>query len=119
MSVRRGEIVLVLVPFSSGAGVKIRPALVVQADRNNQGWADVIIAPVTRTTHRASRGPTQLLVDPATPDGSGSGLLHVSVVRCESLVTVEQRLILRTIGRLSASSMAQIDDCLKASLDLP
>ena len=35
MNYQRGEVVLVNYPFASGAGSKVRPAVIVQCDRNN------------------------------------------------------------------------------------
>jgi mRNA-degrading endonuclease toxin of MazEF toxin-antitoxin module len=43
MSVKRGEIVLLRFPFSGGVGAKVRPALVIQADRTNQRLANTIV----------------------------------------------------------------------------
>jgi mRNA interferase MazF len=116
MSVQRGDVVLVRFPFSEGTGVKVRPALVVQSDRNNQRLANTIVAMITRTTQRATSEPTQLLLDLTTPAGQQSGLLHDSAVKCENLFTVHQSVILQTIGRLSATMMSHVDACLKASL---
>jgi mRNA interferase MazF len=117
MTYRRGDIVVVSFPFSSGAGAKSRPALVVQCDANNGRLKNVIVAAITTTTHRSGE-PTQLLIEVATPEGQQSGLLHDSVVTCENLATIEQRLIRRKLGSLSPDAMAEIDDCLKASLGI-
>ena len=119
MSVRRGDIVLVPIPFTSGTGGKVRPALVVQTDRNNGRLNDTIFAIITTTTHRALTEPTQLLLDIATPEGRQSGLLHTSAVKCEHLATIDQTLILRVIGSVPASTMSKVNACLKASLALP
>ncbi len=109
---------MVPVPFTSGTAVKVRPALVVQADSNNNRLLDTIIALITSTTHRAGHEPTQLLIDIQTRDGKKSGLLQASAVKCEHLATLEHSLILRVIGTLSPSLMTQLDDCLKAALGL-
>lgn len=114
---QRGDIVLVRFPFSSGTGGKLRPALVVQSDRNNQRLSNVILAAITTTTHRV-REATQLFVDVSTPVGQQSGLLFDSAVTCESLATVSHALVERTIGSLPAATMEQVNDCLRASLDL-
>ena len=79
---------------------------------------NTILAAITTTTHRSNE-PTQLLIDVATPEGQQSGLLKDSIVSCENLATVEQSLIHRTIGSLPPSVMDQVNDCLKASLELP
>lgn len=117
MTYRRGDIVVVSFPFSSGTGAKARPALVVQSDVNNRRLTNVIVAAITTTTHRSGE-PTQLLIEVATPAGQQSGLVHDSVVTCENLATIEQRLILRTIGALTPDALARIDGCVKAALGL-
>ena len=89
MSVQRGEIVLVPLPFTSGTGGKVRPALVVQSDHNNHRLNDTIVAMITKTTHRAGWEATQLLIDTTTPEGQQSGLLHTSAVKCEHLATLD------------------------------
>lgn len=44
MKVERGGVVLVNYPFASGTGSKVRPALVVQCDRNNSRLDNTVIA---------------------------------------------------------------------------
>jgi mRNA-degrading endonuclease toxin of MazEF toxin-antitoxin module len=70
MSINRGDIVLVPLPFTSGTGGKVRPALVVQSDHNNQRLNDTIVAMITKTTHRTGWEATPLLIDLATPEVS-------------------------------------------------
>ncbi len=118
MTLRRGDVVIVSFPFASGKGTKVRPALVVQNDRNNGRMTNTILAAITTTTHRNNE-PTQLFINVAAPEGRQSGLLKDSIVSCENLATVEQSLVQRTIGSLPAGVMAQVDDCLKVSLELP
>jgi len=119
MNVRRGDIVLVDFPYSDQTGSKVRPALVVQSDGWNQTLADTILALITSSHRRRVGAATQLLIDLSTPEGQQTGLRLNSVVQCENLITYEQALILRVLGRLSASAMQQIDACLKAALGIP
>jgi mRNA interferase MazF len=119
MNVQRGDVVLVPLPFTSGGGGKVRPALVVQSDHNNRRLNDTIVAAITSTIHRASREVTQLLIDITTPEGQQAGLLHTSAVKCEYLATLDKQLILRVVGRLTPAMMSQVDICLKAALGLP
>ena len=115
---RRGDVVIVAFPFSDGGRGKNRPALVVQGDRNNQRLLNTIVAMITGNVRLASTEPTQLLVDPATPEGQASGLSHPSAVKCENLFTVRQQDILRTLGHLPALTMGRVDDCLRATFEL-
>ena len=63
--------------------------------------------------------PTTVLVDPKTPDGAGSGLTGPSLVKCYNLATVRQSRVLKVIGRLSNTLMAQVNLALMAALALP
>ena len=119
MNVSRGDVVLVDFPFAAGGGSKLRPALVVQNDRDNRRLTNTILAMITSRTDRARTEATQLLIDIATPEGRQSGLLRDSAVNCSNLFTVDQQKLVRTIGSLSAGLMGQVDACLKAALNLP
>ena len=119
MLLNRGDIVLVPVPDTSGKPGKARPVLVVSANHNNHRLQDVIVAVVTSTTSRAKLEATQFLIEISTPEGKQSGLLSDSAVKCERLHAILQSLIHRTIGSLSTATMLQINDCLKAALELP
>lgn len=116
MNVRRGDVVLVQFPFASGGG-KLRPAVVVQNDRDNGRLANVILAPITSRTHHSGE-PTQRLIDPSTPEGQATGLTLLSVVSCENLATVAKTLISRQLGQAEPALMTDIDNCLKAALEL-
>jgi mRNA-degrading endonuclease toxin of MazEF toxin-antitoxin module len=63
--------------------------------------------------------PTQVLIDPGTPEGRSSGLHHASAVKCENLFTISQGHMLRTLGHLSPALLQQVDAALKVSLALP
>jgi mRNA interferase MazF len=117
MNVFRGDVVLVEFPFASGAGQKLRPAVVVQNDANNRRLATTILAPITSNT-RHQNEPTQVSVDPGTPDGSPTGLLRPSAIKCENLATVETQLIRRRIGATTSNLLGQLEVALKATLEL-
>lgn len=114
---KRGDVVLVDFVYSSGKTSKLRPALVIQSDHNNLRLTNTIVAQITSKLRRLNE-PTRLLIDPSTPDGAGSGLHMPSVVTCENILTVEISLIHKVIGRLQASAMQRLDDCLKVALGL-
>ena len=119
MTCKRGDVVLVQFPFSDGSLGKMRPALVVQCDRNNNRLANTIIAMISTNLSLAGLEPAQYLIDLNTVEGRRSGLVSTSVVKCENLFTIEQALVRRVIGNLSEASMARVDECLKASLGIP
>lgn len=116
---RRGDLVIVAFPYSTGGGGKNRPAVVIQCDRDNQRLSNTIVAMITGNINFASSEPAQLLIDPSSPEGASSGLNYPSAVKCNNLYTLDQRHILATIGSLSSALMSQLDACLKMALGLP
>jgi mRNA interferase MazF len=118
MSIQRGDAVMARYPFASGQGAKRRPCLVIQNDADNQKLANTVIVQITSTLWRAG-DKSHLLIEVATPEGQQSGLLHDSLVSCNNLATIEQRLIDKVIGSLPAALMQKVNDCLKAALELP
>jgi mRNA interferase MazF len=120
MSLRRGEVVLVAWPLAKPVGgkvSKVRPALVIQNDRDNQRLTNTILAMITGQTRRTLE-VTQLFIDISTPDGRQTGLRHDSAVNCINLLTVEQQKIITTIGTFSQSLIQDVNHCLKEALEL-
>lgn len=112
---KRGDVVLVDFPFTSGSQSKIRPALVVQNDLSNRRLGKTIVALVTGNL-RAVAEPTNLLIDPSLPEHASSGLHGKSLVTCTNLYTIDQVSVIRTIGRLDSAVLARIGSCLRAAL---
>jgi mRNA interferase MazF len=109
--------VLADIPYSDRSGSKRRPVLVVSTDANNAVIDDHILAAISSTTRRGAF--THVVVDPSTPEGRGSGLLHPSSIQCENLFTLDRQFIVRSLGQLSAVPLQQVNHCLKAALELP
>jgi mRNA interferase MazF len=115
---RRGDFIIVDFPFTSGTQTKIRPAVVIQNDRDNRRLPKTVVAMLTGNLRRAAE-PTHLMIDPTTADGASSGLHGPSLAVCVNLYTIDQGDILRTVGRLSATLLGRLDSALKAALELP
>ncbi|HJT75657.1 MAG TPA: type II toxin-antitoxin system PemK/MazF family toxin [Gemmataceae bacterium] len=116
--IRRGDVVVVDFPFTDTGQSKVRPALVVQNDRDNQRIRKTVIAMITGNLRRRS-DPSHLFVDPNAADGASSGLGFPSLVSCNNLFTIEQASIQHVIGHLSDTLKQQLGGCLKAALELP
>ena len=114
----RGDIVVVPFPFQDRPGEKIRPAVIVQSDAENRRLVNTILAMITGNLDDAGQ-PTTVVVDPRTPDGAGSGLNGPSLIKCYNLATMRQQRVLQVIGHLSDALMQQVDQVLKAALELP
>ncbi len=92
-----GDVVLVQFPFTTGAGSKLRPALVI-LDTGDDGLL------VARITTHSSLAP----FDVAIIDWRGAGLLAPSNARLHKLATLEKADIHRTLGHLRTSDRQSI-----------
>jgi mRNA-degrading endonuclease toxin of MazEF toxin-antitoxin module len=115
---QRGDVVRVQYPFVGGGAGKKRPAVVVQCDQLNGKIQNTILAMITGTTSLIGWEPTPFLIDPTTPERASSGLTYPSAVKRENLITIDQRDILQTLGKLSDVLRLKIGECLKEVLEL-
>jgi mRNA-degrading endonuclease toxin of MazEF toxin-antitoxin module len=92
--------------------------VIVQRDVENRRLANTILAMITGNLDDAGQ-PTTVLVDPQTVKGAGSGRIGPSLVKCYNLATIRQRRVLQIIGHLSDALMQQLNQALKAALELP
>ena len=101
-----GEIWLADIPFTSGAATKLRPVLILWIDA-----ADIVVAAVTSA---APRSPT----DVPLRDWSAAGLRVNSTVRLSRLDCLEQVLLRRRLGVLSAADARQIKQAWTTRVEL-
>jgi mRNA interferase MazF len=104
----RNEVILVRYPFSNLASTKVRPAIVVNAAHVSQ---DVIIVPLT------SRVTGLLAGEFVLQHWQQAGLNVPSAVK-RGLYTVEESLIVKTVGQLAPDDAQTLDQSLRDWLDL-
>ncbi len=114
--IHRGDVVIVDF-YPRDPKARVRPALVVQDDRDNARMAKTIVAQITSNISRAHED-TQHLIDPAHRDWAASGLRLPSVINASNLITIPQSQVTHVIGSLSAATMRLVDRCLRVSLGL-
>jgi mRNA-degrading endonuclease toxin of MazEF toxin-antitoxin module len=108
----------VIVDFrATNPNAGVRPALVIQNDRDNARMQNTLVAQVTTNTKR-SAADTQLPIDEHHGDWKLSGLFRASVVNCSNIYTIDQRDVAKVIGSLSQETREEIDDCLRNALGL-
>lgn len=90
-----GDVVLVRLPFTDRSGSKQRPAVVVSGAAYGRVRPDVILMAVTSRISSA-RGYGEIGVE----DWRAAGLLKPSAIK-PVVFTVEQRLVVRALGRLT------------------
>ncbi len=91
-----GEVFICQFPFTSGAGGKVRPALVLFDLQQD--------AVLCRVTSVPRSGPLDVALD----DWQTAGLLRPSVARLDRLVTAEKTIFLRRLGVLSPADLAAV-----------
>ena len=112
---KRGEVVVVNVPFTGQGGAKPRPALVLSADSFHRKLPDVIVCPISsqpRFYNQPGGGDHPLL------HWKSLGLRHPSTARLSNLVAVEKRLIKRALAPLHADDLARIEQGLREVFSL-
>ena len=88
-----------------------RPALMLSADIFNEGPADlVVVVPITRTERKV-----RWHVPIKPPEG---GLASESFIQCENVRSVSKRRVKRLRGRVSASTLQQVEDRVRILLGL-
>jgi mRNA-degrading endonuclease toxin of MazEF toxin-antitoxin module len=85
-----------------------------QTDSLNALISNTVLVHVTGTTRGAT---TEVLIDPQAEPRSELG--RVSYAVCNNLLTLDQALISRKLGALSAAAMRQIEDGIRTALGLP
>lgn len=104
----KNEVVLLHYPFSNLSGAKVRPAVVVNAPHASQ---DVIVVPLTSKTTSLLAGEFVLT------DWSKAGLNVPSAAK-RGLYTVNQSLIIKSIGNLSDIDASILESSLRNWLGL-
>ena len=100
-----GDVVLLPFPFSDLSTTKQRPAVVISAETFNARQHDIIVLAITsQVPPTVSLEEYQLSRD----EQHMAGLPKPSIVKCGKLLTIDQRLIRKTLGRLSPQTLGQI-----------
>ena len=119
MNYNRGDIVILPFPFVTQTGMqqKARPALIVSDHSIERRYNDVILVAITSQRIDEVK-QTELLIKEGTPNFKQTGLVKTSVVRCEYIMTLPAKLIVRKLGKLTESLQNKVDNILKLSLGL-
>lgn len=94
-----GDVVLVPFPFTDQSGTKKRPAVVVSSHSYNASRRDIVIMAITSQV-RQPLGFGEAMVS----DWQGAGLIKASVLK-PVFTTIEQGLVIRTMGQLAATDI--------------
>jgi len=91
-----GEVWVASIPFTSGAGSKLRPVLVLWIDA-----ADVVVAAITSASPRSA-------TDVTLQHWAAAGLRVASTVRLSRVDCLEQFLLRRRLGVIAPADASQV-----------
>lgn len=102
MVYQRGDVIAVPYDYSDLTGGKVRPAVIVSSERYNAVQPDVVAAGISSNIIRVGS------YDHVLVDWRRANLRYASVVRGR-LLTIEQRIIRRFVGRLSVDDLDAVE----------
>ena len=111
----KGTIVLTPFPFTDLSAVKRRPAVIVSS--SGKTGDDVIVAFISSKTSEPIK-ETDYVLDTNHPDFMGTGLKKNSTFKMDKLVTIEKRIIVGEIGRVSKAILHELDKKLRLTFGL-
>lgn len=112
---KRGQVVVVNVPFSDQSGVKPRPAVVVSTDAFHRALPDVIVCPISSQPQYHRRpGPGNYPLQ----GWRSAGLHHPSTVRICKVLSVDKQILKRIVGSLSQEDLASVEARLRQAFGL-
>ena len=113
---KRGEVYWAdLAPRSESEQQGRRPVIIMSNDAFNQvkSWRSIIVVPLSTSAPQGRRGPSAILL----PQGA-AGLRKESVALCHQVTTLDRSKLTRRIGELSSVELKDVQDGLKAAMDL-
>ena len=111
----RRDVVVVAMRFDNHWGPKSRAAVVVSSAAFHRTLPDIIVCPISsqpRYHRRPGSGDCPLR------EWAAVGLRHPSTVRVSKLLSVDKKIIQRTLGRLSSEDLRRIGSSLQQALGL-
>jgi len=109
---KKGEIVLVPFPFSDRSKMKKRPAVVISSDDYNKQSYDIIIMAITSRISKKPQTGECIITD-----WNRCGLLKPSVIK-PAVTTIENTIVIRTLGTLSTNDNNSVNETIRLLLGL-
>lgn len=113
--IQTDEVYLASFPFGDTAGMKLRPVLTLTGPIG--AVPEVLVAYISSVIPSLLL-PTDIVLDPSTAEHAATYLKAKSAIRLHKLATIHRRAIVRRLGRLSGTTISEVDDKLKTLLAL-
>ncbi len=111
----RGKVILVPFPFTDLSSNKVRPAMIVSDPKTTQRDVIVVFVSSVIPNHPSK---TEVLIPETNLDFSDTGLKVSSVVKCQKIATLDQRIVLGELGKISLAIQKDIDRAMKIAVGL-
>ncbi len=112
---RRGQVVVVTVPFTGQGGAKLRPAVIISAEKLHRRLRDLVVCPISSQSRYFEKpGPG----DRPLSKWQSAGLRFPSTARVSNILAVDKSLVRRILGRLSKEDLRSLDSSLRDALGL-
>jgi mRNA-degrading endonuclease toxin of MazEF toxin-antitoxin module len=89
--------------------------ILVSHDGFNQtpGWRSAIVVPISTSSLQGRRGPTVIELS-----GGTAGVPKTSFALCHQVTTLDRAKLTKRLGTLSPESLREVEEGLKAAMDL-
>jgi mRNA interferase MazF len=114
---KRGSVVLVRFPYTNLTGSKVRPAVIVTAEKYLAEAEDVLCAFISSVLPDPMLA-SDIIISSTHPDFRRTGLKRSSVLRTHKLVLLDKELVYSKLGDLSSMLTKQMDAGLIEALGL-
>jgi mRNA interferase MazF len=113
---KRGEVYWAeLTPRSGSEQTGRRPVIVLSHDgfNNAPNWRSIIVVPMSTSPAQSLRGPTAIPISAAE-----AGLAKAGVALCHQITTLDRSKLSRWVGKLSSRALTQVEEGLRAAIDI-
>jgi mRNA interferase MazF len=113
---KKGDVVLISVPFTDLSFVKVRPALVISNENYNTSEDDVVVLLITSNISRLSS--EDYVIETNNPEFINTGLKQASAFRVGKIQTLHKNLLISKLGIAGPNTLKEIEKRLRNLLEL-
>jgi mRNA interferase MazF len=108
-----GDVCLADYPFTDFSAAKLRPVLIISADRFN-GGNDLIVVPISSSP--SPDDPYSIVLPSTSPEFHRSGLRYNSAIKWTKPITIFTSVLSRRLGSVSKAFVQQVQSAVKEVL---
>lgn len=101
-----GDVILVPFPFTDLTTTKQRPALIISSTKFNRVYRDVIVVAITSHIESGALADTEYRLTKS--ENLAAGLPKPSTIKLAKIVTLDQNLVRKKLGKLRSQTIKHI-----------